>query len=95
MGDVLDQLYQIVQGRKTSAPSESYTARLYAAGEDEIVKKVGEEAIEIIVAVKGQGDTRVVSEIADLLYHLTVLLASRGITWEAVEEELARRAKPK
>jgi phosphoribosyl-ATP pyrophosphohydrolase len=64
---------------------------LFAAGENEIVKKVGEEAIEVIVAAKGQGDERVVSEVADLIYHTLVLLAARGIAWRAVEDELARR----
>ncbi len=94
MSDVLDQLYRTVESRKTNAPAGSYTAKLYAAGEDEIVKKIGEEAIEVIVAAKGQGDARIVSEMADLLYHSMVLLASRGIAWSAVEDELARRFKP-
>ncbi|MBI4788685.1 MAG: phosphoribosyl-ATP diphosphatase [Chloroflexi bacterium] len=90
---VLDRLFATIESRKTNAPEGSYTAKLFAAGEDEIVKKIGEEAIEVIVAAKGQGDARVVSELADLIYHAMVLLASRGITWRAVEEELARRMK--
>ncbi len=94
MSDVLEQLYRTLESRKTNPPAGSYTAKLYAAGEDEIVKKIGEEAIEVIVAVKGQGDARVVSEMADLLYHSMVLLASRGIAWSAVEDELAQRFKP-
>lgn len=94
MSDVLEQLYRTIDSRKTNAPAGSYTARLYAAGEDEIVKKIGEEAVEVIVAAKGQGDARVVSEMADLLYHAMVLLASRGIAWSAVEDELERRFKP-
>jgi len=91
MSDVLDQLYATIGSRKANAPEGSYTAKLFAAGENEIVKKVGEEAIEVIVAAKGQGDARVVSEMADLIYHSMVLLASRGIAWRAVEDELARR----
>lgn len=91
MGDILNQLYTVIVSRKTSAPPDSYTAKLFAAGENEIVKKVGEEAIEVIVAAKGQSDERVVSETADLLYHALVLLAARGIAWRAVEDELARR----
>lgn len=91
MSDVLDKLFATIESRKTNAPAGSYTAKLFAAGENEIVKKVGEEAIEVIVAAKGQSDERVVSEMADLIYHSMVLLASRGITWCAVEEELARR----
>ncbi len=91
MSDVLDKLYLTIESRRTNPPAGSYTAKLFAAGENEIVKKVGEEAIEVIVAAKGQGDERVVSEMADLIYHSMVLLASRGIAWSAVEEELARR----
>ncbi len=93
MSDVLDQLFATIQARKTNPPSGSYTAKLFEAGENEIVKKVGEEAIEVIVAAKGQGDDRVVSEMADLVYHAMVLLAARGIAWHAVEDELARRFK--
>lgn len=93
MSDVLDRLFATIESRKTNAPEGSYTAKLFAAGENEIVKKVGEEAIEVIVAAKGQGDDRVVSEVADLIYHTMVLLASRGIAWRAVEDELARRKR--
>ncbi len=93
MSDVLNQLYATIEARKVNAPPGSYTAKLYGAGENEIVKKVGEEAIEVIVAVKGQGNERVISETADLVYHTLVLLAARGIPWTAVEEELARRLK--
>ncbi len=71
--------------------ADSYTARLLAAGEDEIVKKVGEEAVEVILAAKGQGDARLVEESADLVYHLLVLLLSRGLSWADVEAELDRR----
>jgi phosphoribosyl-ATP pyrophosphohydrolase len=93
MTDILDQLYARIQSRKINPPPDSYTARLFAAGEDEIVKKIGEEAIEVIVAAKGQGNERIVSETADLIYHTMVLLATRGIEWRAVEAELARRYK--
>lgn len=91
MSDILHQLYARIVSRKTNAPPESYTAKLFAAGENEIVKKIGEEAIEVIVAAKGQGDERIVAETADLIYHTMVLLAARGIEWRAVENELARR----
>ncbi|MBI5300673.1 MAG: phosphoribosyl-ATP diphosphatase [Chloroflexi bacterium] len=95
MSDVLDALYATIESRKTNAPAGSYTAQLFATGENEIVKKIGEEAIEVIVAAKGQGDERIVSEVADLMYHTFVLLASRGIAWRAVEDELARRHQPR
>ena len=91
MSDTLDTLYRLIQGRKVDAPGGSYTAQLFAAGEDEILKKVGEEAIEVIVAAKGQGSERVVSETADLIYHSMVLLAMHNIAWQEVEDELARR----
>lgn len=91
----LQQLFAIIQARKANPPPGSYTAQLFAAGEDEIVKKVGEEAVEVILAVKGQGEARVVSEVADLFYHTLVLLAAQGLTLEAVEVELARRHTPR
>jgi phosphoribosyl-ATP pyrophosphohydrolase len=93
MTNVLDKLFATIESRKTNAPPESYTAKLFAAGENEIVKKIGEEAIEVIVAAKGQTNERVVSETADLIYHAMVLLAARGIAWSVVEAELARRMK--
>ncbi len=93
MSDVLDKLFATIESRKTNGPLDSYTAKLFLQGENEIVKKVGEEAIEVIVAAKGQTNERVVSETADLIYHAMVLLAARGIAWSAVEEELARRKK--
>lgn len=93
MDSVVQSVFEVVQSRRISAPPDSYTAKLFSAGENEIVKKVGEEAIEVIVAAKGEGDDRVVYETADLVYHCLVLLAARGLTWGDVEAELARRIK--
>lgn len=93
MTDVLQDLYTTIKSRKESPPPDSYTARLFAAGDVEIAKKVGEEAIEVIVASYKENDARLASESADLVYHLLVLLAARGVEWRAVEEELARRRK--
>jgi len=93
MSDVVDELLAILQERKANPTPESYTARLLAAGEDEIVKKIGEEVIEVILAAKGQGNQRLVEETADLLYHLLVLLVARDLTWADVKAELARRQK--
>ncbi len=93
MSDVIVELEATLRQRATLSPAESYTARLLAAGEDEIVKKIGEEAVEVILAAKGQGDGRVVEEAADLVYHLLVLLLSRGQSWADVEAELDRRHK--
>ena len=89
----LEQLYQTLENRKTADPASSYTARLMQMGEDEILKKIGEESIEVILAAKSQGDLRIIEETADLTYHLLVLLVSRGITLEKIQEELKKRQK--
>jgi len=89
----LHTLQHIIADRKQSPSANSYTAYLFAKGEDEIVKKVGEEAMEVLLAVKGQGDERIISESADLLYHLLVLLNAKGLTLEQVEAELESRHK--
>jgi phosphoribosyl-ATP pyrophosphohydrolase/phosphoribosyl-AMP cyclohydrolase len=92
-GNVLHTLFATILDRKANSRPDSYTARLLEAGEDEILKKVGEEAMEVILAAKGQGDERFVAEAADLLYHLLVLLASRSLTLADVEAELVRRRR--
>ena len=89
----LYELQQIIEQRKLHPIDSSYTTSLFNAGEDEIAKKVGEEAVELILAAKSQGDERVVSETADLLYHVIVLLAQCGLTLELVEKELERRKR--
>lgn len=90
----IDDLFTIICDRRDHPSDKSYTARLMAQGEDEIVKKVGEEAVEVILAVKGQGDQRVIEEVADLTYHVLVLLANRNLTPQDVRAELERRHKP-
>jgi phosphoribosyl-ATP pyrophosphohydrolase len=89
----LATLFALIEGRRSHAPEGSYTARLYAMGENEICKKVGEEAVEVIVAAKGETEDRIIYESADLIYHLMVLLAARGLSWSQVETELASRFK--
>lgn len=91
MSNFIDELWQILQERQAQPQPGSYTADLLAQGEDEIVKKIGEEAVEVILAVKGQGDERVISETADLIYHILVLLLARGLSWQDVQNELAKR----
>ena len=91
MSIFLSKLEQIILDRKNNPSRESYTARLLEAGEDEIVKKVGEEAMEVILAAKGQGGERLIAEVADLLYHTLVLLVSQDLTIEDIESELDRR----
>lgn len=91
MTHFLNDLTDILRERQANPSPESYTTQLFTAGEDEILKKIGEEAIEIVLAAKGQGEDRLVAETADLLYHLSVLLVQRGLTWQTIEAELARR----
>jgi phosphoribosyl-ATP pyrophosphohydrolase len=93
MSAVLNELFETILDRQTNPSPGSYTAKLLAAGEDEILKKVGEEAMEVILAAKGQGDERVISEVADLFYHLLVLLAAHGLTLADIEAELVRRRR--
>ena len=87
----MDQLWATILARKAEMPEDSYTAFLFRTGENEILKKIGEESVEIIIAAKGETDDRILYESADLIYHLLVLLAERGLSWEQVEAELARR----
>jgi phosphoribosyl-ATP pyrophosphohydrolase len=93
MNDALRELARTIEDRKRRAPTESYTASLFSAGQDEILKKVGEEAVEVILAAKAQTDERVIAEVADLLYHLLVLLSDRGLALEQVEAELVKRRR--
>jgi phosphoribosyl-ATP pyrophosphohydrolase len=87
---MLAELFEIIESRKKVRPQGSYTADLFAAGEDEILKKVGEEAMEVILAAKGQGNQRLIEETADLFYHVLVMLAYKDITLLDVENELGR-----
>lgn len=87
MNDVMQSLFSTIESRKQNPPPGSYTAHLFAKGENEILKKMGEEVVEVIVAAKGEGDDRVIYELADLVYHSLVLLADRGLQWADVEAE--------
>lgn len=89
--DLLTQLERIIIDRKVSMPAHSYTATLLRKGITFISQKVGEEAVETIVAALGQDHTRVRQESADLLYHLLVLLAAKGIPLTEVYDELKQR----
>lgn len=87
----LPELYEIIAERKNNPQPNSYTCSLFEAGMEEISKKVGEEAIEVILAANQQGTQRTVEEIADLFYHLMVLMVSKEIPLDSVEEELKMR----
>ena len=93
MSETLNELYRVILSRKENPLPNSYTAKLFAAGDVEIAKKVGEEAIEVIVASYKESDERLASESADLIYHLLVLLAARHVEWKAVELELEKRKR--
>jgi phosphoribosyl-ATP pyrophosphohydrolase len=88
---ILEELQELIFDRKRNPRQDSYTCSLFDKGKAEILKKVGEEATEVIVASVLEGRDRVVYESADLLYHLLVLLAEEGISLEEVFEELERR----
>ncbi|MER3468196.1 MAG: phosphoribosyl-ATP diphosphatase, partial [Thermoflexus sp.] len=77
--------------RRQRPQEGSFTSRLFAAGPDEIAKKIGEEAVEVLLALRTQPDRRVLEEAADLLYMLTVGLVERGLGWDAVLQILAER----
>jgi phosphoribosyl-ATP pyrophosphohydrolase/phosphoribosyl-AMP cyclohydrolase len=90
-GGVLAHLEAVVQERKAHPRPGSYTCRLFEGGLPLMARKVGEEAVEVVVAAQGEGDERLAAEAADLVYHLLVLLAARDLSWADVEVELARR----
>ena len=91
IGDVLEELYGVVAARRREMPEGSYTTYLFEKGLNKILKKVGEEAAETIIAAKDEDAGALTAETADLLYHLLVLMVERGLTLEALAGELARR----
>ena len=92
-GHVLSRLARTVASRAAARPQGSYTAQLLAGGVAKISQKVGEEAVEVVVAANSEDEERLASEAADLLYHLLVLLQARGVPLDAVWKELERREK--
>jgi phosphoribosyl-AMP cyclohydrolase / phosphoribosyl-ATP pyrophosphohydrolase len=91
LGGLLDQLYQLIKEREQERPEDSYTTYLFNEGLDKILKKLGEESSETIIAAKNDSIEPLVSEVSDLLYHLLVLLVARGVSLEQIRIELARR----
>ncbi|MFO1129129.1 MAG: phosphoribosyl-ATP diphosphatase [Rhodospirillales bacterium] len=88
---VLERLYQTIVSRRGSDPQASYTAKLFAKGRQKIARKVGEEAIEVVVAAMTETPERLADESADVLYHLLVLWAEAGVQPHDVWEKLAAR----
>lgn len=91
MSDTLSQLADVLQQRKQADPNESYVAKLYDKGLDAILKKIGEEATETVMAAKDGDRDKIVYEIADLWFHCMVLLADQGLHPDDVTKELQRR----
>lgn len=91
MADALTRLQQTIEARRAADPDSSYVARLFHKGRGKIAQKVGEEAVETVIAALSGSDAELIGESADLIFHLAVLLADRGLTLDAVLAELDRR----
>jgi len=91
MSDILIELARVLEERKSANPQDSYVAKLYAKGLDAILKKIGEEATETVMAAKEGDKNQIVYEIADLWFHTLVLLAQQGLGPNDVLNELGRR----
>ena len=93
LGDLLARLFTLIESRERDRPEGSYTTYLFDKGIDKILKKVGEESAETIIAAKNEDADQFVGEVSDLIYHLLVLLVARGVNLDAVRDELAKRRK--
>ena len=94
-GGTIQQLYKLVEERRKTRPAGSYTAKLFEDGIDKIVQKLGEEAVETVIAAKNDSNLRIVEETSDLLYHLIVTLVAKGVTLEEIKTELVKRHREK
>ncbi|KWT84408.1 phosphoribosyl-ATP diphosphatase [Candidatus Magnetominusculus xianensis] len=92
-GNTIEALYRLILQRKETPQEHSYTCSLFSRGKDEILKKFGEEAVEVIIAAKGQGRQRLIEELSDLCYHALVLMADEGVSPEDISLELNKRSK--
>jgi len=89
----LEKLYEIIQKRREEKPCGSYVADLINKGADRIIQKVGEEAVEVVIAAKNTDNKRIISESTDLLFHLMILLEMNNITLDDIYAELDKRNK--
>jgi phosphoribosyl-ATP pyrophosphohydrolase/phosphoribosyl-AMP cyclohydrolase len=87
----VETLEAVIASRKAAPPSSSYTATLFQEGLDRIAQKVGEEGVEVVIAAKNDSDDRLIDESSDLIFHLMVLLAYKGIDMDRVFDRLAQR----
>lgn len=90
--NVLEELYNTVLSRKEINTEGSYTCYLFSQGENKILKKVGEESAETIIAAKNNDNNELKNEISDLIYHIMVLCAEKGLAWSEVEAVLEERS---
>lgn len=90
---LLTRLYELIQSRERERPAGSYTTYLFEEGLDKILKKLGEESAETIIAAKNDDRARLVSEVSDLVYHLLVLLVARGVSLDEIANELEQRRR--
>ena len=88
---VFEEVFSVILERKKYPKEGSYTNYLFDKGIDKILKKVGEEATEIVIAAKNPDNEELIYEISDFLYHVMVLMAERGVNWEDITRELANR----
>ena len=88
---MLTDVYDVIMDRKENPKEGSYTNDLFDKGLDKILKKVGEEATEIVIAAKNPNSNEIKYEISDFLYHVMVLMAEKGVTWDEIMRELANR----
>jgi len=93
LGDVLDELFAVIDARRSADPDRSYTAQLLTGPEDSLLKKIAEEAGEVIMAAKDADSAHLRYEAGDLLYHLLVVCARWGLTPSDLAEELVARRK--
>jgi len=91
--EILGRLMDVIRERKTARPEGSYTSYLFNEGQDKILKKVGEETAEVIIASKNRDTAPLVYEMADLVYHLMVLMAYHDLSWDDIYRELGERFK--
>ena len=91
LAEVLEDLFMVLHERKRNMQDDSYVSLLYKKGDDSILKKIGEEAAEVIIASKGEDKEKIIYEITDLWFHCMILMANKEITLEEIAEEFKRR----
>jgi phosphoribosyl-ATP pyrophosphohydrolase len=91
MQDILEKLYTTIEARKGADKSVSYVAKLFHKGTNKIAQKVGEEAVETVIAALAEDKTALINEASDLIFHLLILLADKGVTVQEIVDELDRR----